>query len=325
MFCILIATPPPAARPRPTSTRLGRRTPSCSRSCRRCSPQPAAARAQRPRRAGAGDSVSCPSRRLLASILPRQRRRAPARGPKPAAVAAYAPAPPACSRAHEDVVDAVAAGVPKPGGDGVARVEVAAEHDGRAARPARRGRARRARRRPARGPRSAPGRAGCRPTCRRSRRTRVHHAPLGPAAQPCARGARRSRSPRTRIALAPPPQDLMTSGRARGDQRGAAAAASCARSARCARSRRTRGPARGGHHGGTSCSSATSHSQPASARGELGQQRARRVGDRAAVEEVPGQDAASRRILPALPRHFLTGAELDAPTSCARCSSAPPS
>ena len=62
----------------------------------------------------------------------------------------------------------------------------------------------------------------------------------------------------------------------------------------------------GGHHGGTSCSSATSHSQPASARRELVQQRAPGGLRAASVVEVPGQCPHSR------PTHFLTGAELDA-------------
>ena len=218
---------------------------------------------------------------------------------------AYAAGPGAARpRAAKHVVDVVAAGDARSRGDraGRADVEVAAEHDAarRPPTPQRRRAAQREVGLRARA-RSAPARAGWPPTSRRARRTRVHDAPLGPPAQRRARGARRSRAPRTRIALAPPPLDLMRSGRRRASARRSGSSA-VARGQRRARARAARrAPSAGGHHGGTSCSSATSHSQPASARGELASSSSRpAVGHRAAVEEVPGQDAHRLRILPAL-------------------------
>ena len=77
----------------------------------------------------------------------------------------------------------------------------------------------------------------------------------------------------------------------------------------------TRGRARGGHHGGTSCSSATSHSQPASGAANSASSVARRVGHGAAVEEVPGQDAASRPYPPRLAAPPPHRRRADAPTS----------
>ena len=53
-------------------------------------------------------------------------------------------------------------------------------------------------------------------------------------------------------------------------------------------------PAAGGHHGGTSCRSATSQYQPASAP-RTRRAAAARVGNRPAMEEVPGQDEDARR------------------------------
>jgi len=73
-----------------------------------------------------------------------------------------------------------------------------------------------------------------------------------------------STSPRTRIAFAPPPLDFRMSGfkseisrrNHSSELREVSTVRSCAPVASASS---------GGHHGGTSCSSATSHSQPASA------------------------------------------------------------
>ncbi len=72
------------------------------------------------------------------------------------------------------------------------------------------------------------------------------------------------RSRRTRIALAPPPFDLIRSGRrcAIARRRGSSALREVS-TVRCSHS--SRALSARGHHGGTSCSSATSHSHPASA------------------------------------------------------------
>ena len=74
-------------------------------------------------------------------------------------------------------------------------------------------------------------------------------------------------------------------------------------------------PRTGGHHGGTSWSSATSQLPAGQRRGERAEQPARPVGHGAAVEEVPGQDAhrAPYASPPPCPAHLLTGAELDRP------------
>ena len=130
-------------------------------------------------------------------------------------------------------------------------------------------------------------------------------------------------SPRTRIALAPPPQDLIEVGAGAARARGAGSS-----QLREVSAVRALAPARaaelGGHHGGTSCSSATSHSQPASARGELG-----RCSERPARRAPSGRGRGSRSARSiatvssrALPRHFLTGAELSA-DELLRCSTAP--
>ena len=96
------------------------------------------------------------------------------------------------------------------------------------------------------------------------------------------------RSERARIAFAPPPADRIRSG-------ARTASARRTRQQRVARGehagllavQRPRQPL--GHHGGTSCSSATSHSQRSSARRELVVQVPSRGRNRTAVEHVPGE------------------------------------
>jgi ornithine carbamoyltransferase len=67
-----------------------------------------------------------------------------------------------------------------------------------------------------------------------------------------------------------------------------------------------------GHHGGTSCSSATSHSQPASAAANSGRSEPRVSGTERPWKrfQVSTRIATARRSVPRLPRHLLTGAEL---------------
>ena len=181
---------------------------------------------------------------------------------------------------------------------------------GRAARPSA-ARVARAARGPRCAPRpaSAPGVEVAPPTRRSSSRT---------ACTTRRSGRRRSRgcacsaiaAPRTRIALAPPPLDLITSG-----QRSATHAAQrqqrvARRQRACAASRRARARAARGHHGGTSCSSATSQSQPASVAREL--VRAGRVPRGGTARpwkrfQVRTRMRHARVCCSRLPRHFLTG------------------
>ena len=192
-------------------------------------------------------------------------------------------------RSREDVVDAVAGDVLEAGRRPDARVlRSPPEHDGRARRP----RGRRLRGQSDVGlraaPRSAPGRAGCRPTSRAPGARRAPRAARATRAA-CGRGARLTASPRTRIALAPPPQDLMTSGRRRAAQRERGRSqlreVSAVRAlAPLARPELGRPPRR---HLLQQGDVPLPSGEP---RGEVGELLARRVGHRAPVEEVPGQD-----------------------------------
>ena len=113
-----------------------------------------------------------------------------------------------------------------------------------------------------------------------------------------ARRARGSRCSRRRWR-----QQVRVAGRDRAPQPEAGVARGAAPSAR---SRRRRAPSRAGHHGGTSCSSATSHSQPASARqNSAAAAGARAAGSRAAVEEVPASGLGSRATRPVPARRTL--------------------
>ena len=211
----------------------------------------------------------------------------------------------------EHVVDAVAAERLEARRRRRADVEVAAEQRRPAAGPARASRPRRARCRPAR----ALGRVHLRVEVRaprpvrRARRRGRRGARASGAAARC--GARRSRpAPRTRIAFAPPPFDLMRSGqrsaiaRRSGEQRVARGQRRARLGVAGARERR-RPPRR---------DLLQERDVPVPARergGELGAQiaparrapRGRGRGSRSA--------RASRRRLPGLTRHLLTGTELD--------------
>ena len=173
-------------------------------------------------------------------------------------------------------------------------VEVAAQHAG--ASPAH---AQQRRRAPARCPPAARcGECTCAWRLRAPQPGRqahgVHDAALGQQPQRVARGARRSRWPRTRIALAPPPLDLMRSGRRRRSQRrsGSRQLREVSAVARVARRSRGRAPA------------ATTAGPPAAARRPSPSRRARAANSSqqvapgrrhgAAVEEVPGQDPHGR-------------------------------
>ena len=137
------------------------------------------------------------------------------------------------------------------------------------------------------------------------------HAALGPSREPRPRGGSRT-APRTRIALPPPPHDPSRSGLRRASAR--RGAASQLREVRTERAVRPRGaPSAGGHHGGTSCSSATSQSQPASAAANSAASGrpaggCARPWNRFQVRMRTPDDRTLRR----LPRHFLTGWELSA-------------
>ena len=92
------------------------------------------------------------------------------------------------------------------------------------------------------------------------------------------------------MTFAPPPPDLMRSGARPAIARRSAGSSLRDVSAMRAWASQARASA-GAHHGGTSCSSATSHSQPASAAANSCLQIAAGRRHGAAVEEVPGQDA----------------------------------
>src|SRR4051794_33366437 len=116
------------------------------------------------------------------------------------------------------------------------------------------------------------------------------------------------RGGRTRIALAPPPPDFMTSGQRRAAQRRSGSSALRDVSAvRC--SAPAARASSGGHHGGTSWSSATSHGHAASA-AENSASRSRPAGGTAR----PWNRFQVRINIPtslfSLTRHFLTGEEL---------------
>src|SRR5215213_5074786 len=151
--------------------------------------------------------------------------------------------------------------------------------------------------------------------------------PASPSATPCItrRSGRRVSSrvrccpiarPRTRIALQPPPFAPSRSGLraaiARRTTRQPLRLVSAIRALA-----RVATPSFGGHHGGTSCNSATSHSQPASAAqnsassGRPAAGRAR-PWNRFQLRTTIARSYRSRRTLPRLPRHFLTGSELSA-------------
>jgi len=71
-------------------------------------------------------------------------------------------------------------------------------------------------------------------------------------------------------------------------------------------------PSSAGHHGSTSCSSATSHSQPAIIAAKSGSRERRESGTERPWNrfQVSTRRAIAGRSLPRLPRHLLTGAEL---------------
>ena len=145
----------------------------------------------------------------------------------------------------------------------------------------------------------------------------VHRAPLRPPRQLARRGGRRSgprRADEDRVAAAAVggEQVRVAARRSRGARepevpRGAAPSG---------RSRRAARPSSGGHHGGTSWSSATSHSQPASVartpRAAAARPRAPRGRGRGSRSRtrMPAEPCARARYTRRLPRHFLTGAEL---------------
>ena len=100
----------------------------------------------------------------------------------------------------------------------------------------------------------------------------VHPAALRPPASAAACGAPRSARRGTRIALAPPPLDLIRSGLRVGDRPAQRQQPKLREVSTCAARAPTAAASCGGHHGGTSCSSATSHSQPRERARELVQQ-----------------------------------------------------
>ena len=184
-----------------------------------------------------------------------------------------------------------------PGQRDRAQVQVAAEQQQRP-------------RRPARAPRSVSRSAHasrCVEACRlttqpSSSRTAVRLAPLGPPREPRRSGApaparaRGSCSRRRRWPSAGPAARLATARRS--------GSPSCATVSTLRPSAPHAAASAGGHHGGTSCSSATSHSHPASAAANSPSRGAPGGLAGASVVEVPGQCPH--------PTHFLTGAELDA-------------
>ena len=212
--------------------------------------------------------------------------------------------------AHEHVSTPCAAGAREPVERQLADVEVAAEHERRVAGPA----AARSRRR-ARGVADRAAAVQVRhPDAGVVQPHGVHPAPLGPDAQ----------SPHPvlddRVAA---DEDRVGAAAVRLDQRRASArriarrtGSSALREVSTSRSLGAAGAHLGaGHHGGTSWSSATSHSQPAERGGELVEQVAAGRRHRAPVLEVPGEHAQRPQrptYTQALPRHFITGSELSA-------------
>ena len=246
MFCILIATPPPDATSAAAVEDAAASSSRCSWSCcwsSRSRPRPA----PRPRRAQAGCLVSCSSRRLLASILPRPtlrehaarwsesgprssvRRRPTARSDRAKTWSTLWPA--TCVEARRRAGARVLRSPPSTTG-------APADQRGRACCAA-------SRRRPAPAPRSAPGRAGCTTHQPRSQAHAVHHAPLGPARAACATRCSRDRlaAHEDRVGAAAPGLDRRRAG-ARAAQR-EQRQQPVARGQRGARARpRTRGRAR---------------------------------------------------------------------------------
>ena len=182
------------------------------------------------------------------------------RGPRADRAPAYAPGPPARSSRARTWSTPLPADVLEARHGRIAQVEVAAEHD------------RRARRLPIAVSRPVEVRLRARLGVRLGVQVAhppsalqahaVHHAPLGPGAQR-ARAVLATASPRTRIALAPPPHDLMRSGRRSAARRERGSSQLREVSAVRAPARHAR-PSTAGHHGGTSCNRATSHSHAAS-------------------------------------------------------------
>ena len=227
-----------------------------------------------------------------------------------------APPPDALQAAREDAVDAVPRDRAHPGHLGVADVEVAAEDERRivarprvqrVARPrdvAHRPRARLLLGVDVRRPQPDDSRTAC--IERRSGRHRSRTARCSSI-----------RSPRTRIAFEPPPPDLMRSGHAIAIARRATEQLVAARQHHPHR-RATRARPAAGHHGGTSCSSATSQSHPRDRRLELRVQVAPGRRQRPAVEEIPGEDLHTPRLATALPHRRRARRA----TSCTRSSSA---
>ena len=127
-------------------------------------------------------------------------------------------------------------------------------------------------------------------------------------------------SPRTRIALAPPPPDLIASGhRVAIARRIGSSALREVSTSRWSAPRRA--PSAGGHHGGTSWSSATSHSHPASASANSSNRSRPAGGTDAAVQQVPGQHAhrlTTQRTLVAC-RATSSPGPSSPPTSCDGC------
>ena len=195
----------------------------------------------------------------------------------------------------------------------LAHVEVAAEDDRRARRPSASVAARGALDvRPRALGRVRPARGGSRTTCRRRARTAWQTRRSGQRRSSSARCSAIALAPRTRIAFAPPPLDLMRSGAAHGDRAAQRRAARCATSARVralgvAGARERRRPPRRDLLQQRDVPRPSRRARP---RTRSSRSRpARRDG--AAVEEVPGEDAHCAHTLPDLTRHLLTGTELD--------------
>ena len=196
------------------------------------------------------------------------------------------PRPRGLRRSREDVVDAVAGDVHEARSRRHARVEVAAEHDGRARRPV-------ARRRGGERDVGLRARLGVRlgvevadpPAALQAHA--VHHPPLGPRAQraqPMLGHALAAHEDRVGAAapglddVRAPPRE-----RARERQQPVARGERGARARPAGAAQRRRPPRR-------HLLQQRDVPLPAGeSRGEVGQQVARRVGDRAPVEEVPGQ------------------------------------